>query len=115
MSRFVGWADGFDSTTVDAYANRLDEARAVATPEAMAAAVQVATRYAAVDTGAIEGLYSTNRGFTRTIAEQTATWQEAYVSTGPMWSVRSMTPSMATRWSLISQRGGARRARPSGR
>jgi len=80
---FVGWADGFDSTTVDAYANRLDEARAVATPEAMAAAVQVATRYAAVDTGAIEGLYSTNRGFTRTIAEQTPTWQEALRQHGP--------------------------------
>ncbi|GAA1771922.1 hypothetical protein GCM10009810_31790 [Nostocoides vanveenii] len=37
----------------------------------------VATRYAAVDTGALEGLYATTRGFTRTIAEQTATWEAA--------------------------------------
>lgn len=43
----------------------------------MRAAVEVATRYAAVDTGAIEGLYTTSRGFTRTIAEQTATWEAA--------------------------------------
>lgn len=44
--------------------------------------MRVATRYAAVDTGAIEGLYTTTRGFTRTIAEQTATWEAALAQHG---------------------------------
>ncbi|MDQ3714678.1 MAG: Fic family protein [Actinomycetota bacterium] len=74
---FHGWCDDFDSAVVDSYADLLDQARASATDEAMRAAVEVATRYAAVDTGAIEGLYTTSRGFTRTIAEQTATWEAA--------------------------------------
>src|SRR5699024_10967755 len=39
------------------------------------AAVTVATRSAAVETGAIEGLYSTTRGFTRTIAEMSEGWE----------------------------------------
>ncbi|MEP6650405.1 MAG: Fic family protein [Lapillicoccus sp.] len=74
---FEGWVTDFDSTTVDRFATLLSQARAEALPEAMDRAVTVATRYAAVDTGAIEGLYTTNRGFTRTIAEQTATWEAA--------------------------------------
>lgn len=80
---FPGWAADFDPVTVEVYAARLADARAAATPEAMEAAVNVATRYAAVDTGAIEGLYATNRGFTRTIAEQTATWEAALRQHGP--------------------------------
>lgn len=74
---FPGWAADFDSSAVDAYAGLLAEAKTLATPTQLENAVQVATRYAAVDTGALEGLYSTNRGFTRTIAEQTATWEAA--------------------------------------
>ncbi|MGI8721800.1 MAG: hypothetical protein ACR2JG_06185 [Geodermatophilaceae bacterium] len=74
---FLGWCDDFDFAVVDSYADLPDQARASATQQAMRAAVEVATRYAAVDTGAIEGLYTTSRGFTRTIAEQTATWEAA--------------------------------------
>ena len=74
---FEGWSEGFDTSAVDQYAALLDEARTNTSDDSMRAAVQVATRYAAVDTGAIEGLYSTTRGFTRTIAEQTATWEAA--------------------------------------
>jgi Fic family protein len=73
----AGWCDGFDAGVVDRFAALLEESRAASTGDAMEAAVRVATRYAAVDTGAIEGLYTTNRGFTRTIAEQTATWEAA--------------------------------------
>ncbi len=36
----------------------------------------IAQRAAAFDTGAIEGLYSTNRGLTFTVAEQAAHWEE---------------------------------------
>ena len=39
-------------------------------------AIQVAVRAAAFDTGAIEGLYPTDRGLTRTVATQAAMWQQ---------------------------------------
>ncbi|MGL4745782.1 MAG: Fic family protein, partial [Dermatophilaceae bacterium] len=79
---FVGWCDDYDLSVVDRYARLLEESRDEASPETMERAVRVATRYAAVDTGAIEGLYTTNRGFTRTIAEQTATWEAALAQHG---------------------------------
>lgn len=73
---FVDWFNGvFDAAVVDRYGQRLAEAKATATPEQLEHALAVATRYAAVDTGAIEGLYSVDRGFTRTIATQAAAWQ----------------------------------------
>jgi Fic family protein len=77
-----GWAAEFDASVVDEYAEALDDTRRRATTEALDRAVRVATRYAAVDTGAIEGLYTTTRGFTRTIAEQTSTWQAALAQHG---------------------------------
>lgn len=79
---FDRWDVDFDATTVERFAALLDEARERSTPAARDAAVRIATRYAAVDTGAIEGLYETNRGFTRTIAEQTSTWQAALQARG---------------------------------
>lgn len=79
---FLGWAAGFDPAVVDGFAARLRHDRSAATTESLSAAVTVATRYAAVDTGALEGLYPTTRGFTRTIAEQTATWEAALSSHG---------------------------------
>ena len=54
---FDSWGVDFDANTIERFAALLDEARQRATPEAQAAAVTLATRYAAVDTGAIEGLY----------------------------------------------------------
>ncbi len=50
---FRGWGDGYDASVVDEYALALDQARQQVTDEAMEHAVRVATRYAAVDTGAI--------------------------------------------------------------
>lgn len=74
---FDSWHVDFDSSVVDQFSALLETTKQQVTEEAMATAVRVATRYAAVDTGAIEGLYTTNRGFTRTIATQTATWEAA--------------------------------------
>jgi Fic family protein len=76
------WDAGFDPTVVDEYAALLEQARAAATPEARRRALEVATRYAAVDTGAIEGLYTTDRGFTRTIATQGEFWERALSERG---------------------------------
>ena len=74
---FDRWSVDFDSTVVDSYAERLRRTRESSTPEDLRRAVEIATRYAAVDTGAIEGLYQTDRGFTRTIATQTEYWERA--------------------------------------
>jgi len=74
---FADWRVDFDPSVVDAYAERLRRAREASTPQARERALEIATRYAAVDTGAIEGLYDTDRGFTRTIATQSEFWLRA--------------------------------------
>ena len=45
-------------------------------PEDLRRAQTITQRAAAFDTGAIEGLYTTNRGLTFTVAEQAAHWEE---------------------------------------
>jgi Fic family protein len=47
------------------------------TPGALDSAVRTAMRAAAFDTGAIEGLYRTDRGLTMTVATQAAAWEAA--------------------------------------
>jgi len=80
---FVDWFQGvFDSSVADRYRDLLASSRAVATPEHLETALAVATRYAAVDTGAIEGLYTVDRGFTRTIATQAAAWEATLAQKG---------------------------------
>ena len=54
----------------------LEERRKAATPEALKASVDVAIRAAALDTGAIEGLYTVDRGFTMTVAVQGLAWEQ---------------------------------------
>lgn len=58
------------------FAASLEERRKTATPEALKASVDVAIRAAALDTGAIEGLYSVDRGFTMTVAVQGLAWEQ---------------------------------------
>lgn len=73
----------FDPTTYEQYAALLEQARAEATEEAREHAVRTAIRYAGTDTGAIEGLYTTDRGFTRTVAVEAAHWEAAANERGP--------------------------------
>lgn len=82
---FVDWfgEQEFDPNVVDRYAALLQSAKDLATDEALDAAVELATRYAAIDTGAIEGLYSVDRGFTRTVATQAASWEHVVLAKGP--------------------------------
>lgn len=77
FSPFAGWVPTYDGSLVDELAVQLQDARARYGDVVADRAVEVASRYAAVDTGAIEGLYTTNRGFTRTIAERSANWEAA--------------------------------------
>ncbi len=46
-------------------------------PEILSRARNIATRAAALDTGAIEGLYDVDRGFTFTVAFETTAWETA--------------------------------------
>jgi Fic family protein len=56
--------------------------------EALGRALQIAKRAAALDTGAIEGLYEVDRGFTYTVACEAAAWQAALAQKGE--NVRSL-------------------------
>ncbi len=53
----------------------LEERRASAGADAFDRLVEEALRAAAIDTGAIEGLYSVDRGFTMSVARMTAAWE----------------------------------------
>jgi Fic family protein len=71
-----------DSDLWDRFSASLEERRKAATPEALQAAVEVAIRAAALDTGAIEGLYPTDRGFTMAVALQSMAWEQAIEERG---------------------------------
>ena len=61
----------------------LQSLRETATPAHLSAALRVAMRTAAFDTGAIEDLYRTDRGLTYTVATQAAMWEQAVESQSP--------------------------------
>jgi hypothetical protein len=72
---FSAWADlGVGSAWAE-FLEALEFARRIATPSDLEAALDLAVRAAGLETGAIEGLYSTNRGVTRTVALQGAMWE----------------------------------------
>jgi len=73
---FAEWASRTSVDTVrwDRYKASL-EARAELSQEVLNRAREIAKRAAALDTGAIEGLYEVDRGFTYTVAFETAAWE----------------------------------------
>jgi Fic family protein len=72
---FADWRVDFDPTLTNRYAERLSLAKSQASPEQISKVMDEALRTAAVDTGALEGLYATDRGFTSTVATQAAAWE----------------------------------------
>ncbi len=83
IPRFDGWlTDGVDLSEWDNAKATLGERRAAADPAVVGAALQERLRAAAVDTGALEGLYTTSRGFTRSVAELTISLDQAEVEKG---------------------------------
>ena len=72
---FSAWADVAVGNTWSEFLAELDRMRDAATAEDFQAALDVALRSAALESGAIEGLYSTSRGVTRTVALQGAMWE----------------------------------------
>jgi Fic family protein len=73
---FEDWAARTSVETVrwDRYIASLKE-KAALSPEVLNRAREIAKRFAALDTGAIEGLYQVDRGFTYTVAFETAAWE----------------------------------------
>lgn len=65
--------------------NRYNESlnrRSTLPNEVLRRALEIAKRAAAIDTGAIEGLYEVDQGFTYTVAFETAAWEAALASKG---------------------------------
>ena len=77
--RFAQWSDGLPSTNDDwdRYAALFSEVRAQLTEDGQESLVRSAMRGAAVNTGAIEGLHTIDRGLTITVIEQATRWQIA--------------------------------------
>jgi len=59
------------------FSTELSERKRTVTADQLARAVNVAVRAAAIDTGAIEGLYQVDRGFTMSVALQAFAWEYA--------------------------------------
>ncbi|HEX3553627.1 MAG TPA: Fic family protein [Thermoanaerobaculia bacterium] len=83
----------------DRFASLLKETRKQATPEALRNAVEVAVRAAAIDTGAIEGLYTVDRGFTMTVATQALAWEHALGEKGE--KVRELFEAQLEAYELV--------------
>lgn len=74
---FSEWSKlSVDTVRWDRYSVGLEQ-RGKMSSEQLAQARKIALRAAAVDTGAIEGLYDVDRGFTMTIAMEAAAWEAA--------------------------------------
>jgi Fic family protein len=80
---FAEWASRTSVDTVrwDRYKAAL-ESRPEQSAEALRRAYEIVKRAAALDTGAIEGLYEVDRGFTFTVAFETAAWEIALANKG---------------------------------
>jgi Fic family protein len=81
---FAEWPSApFRPDLWDAALGELDALRADAAEDDVRRALDVTMRAAAFETGAVEGLYETTRGLTRTVAIQAAMWENAVESSSP--------------------------------
>jgi Fic family protein len=98
---FSAWGDltSSDLDLWDRFAANLSQRRQAATPEALKSAVEVAVRAAALDTGAIEGLYTVDRGFTMTVALQSLAWEHAIEERGA--GVRELFEAQLEAYELV--------------
>ncbi|WP_186314521.1 Fic family protein [Corynebacterium glyciniphilum] len=68
---------------VDRATTRFDQLKTDVSQDVLDKALETARRAAAVDTNAIEGVFATDRGFTRTVAEKAGAWEQAMANRGP--------------------------------
>ena len=97
---FAEWAASasIDTARWDRYAGLLQQRKELS-PELLARAREVAKRAAAVDTGAIEGLYEVDRGFTFSVAMQMATWEAQMDAKGS--TVRSLIEAQLNAYDFV--------------
>lgn len=109
---FGDWAEvAVDEAGFDDYASVLDELRSRPDSEPLTRAVAVATRAAAIDTGAIEGLYEVDRGFTMTVARGVAAWERVLAAREPVvrrsfedaLAAYDYVLDLATTWTEVSE------------
>lgn len=97
---FSAWPrDLRDAERWDAARDEFKAAISAANDEDLRRALQVVQRAAAFDTGAIEGLYSTNRGLTFTVAEQAAMWEQMVDNQGP--NARALFEAQLSAFELV--------------
>lgn len=97
---FEDWAaTGVDNPRWDAFTSETDRYRQEASQEQLERAQEIVERAAAVDTGAIEGLYEVDRGFTFTVATQAATWELAIDQKGE--GVRALFESQLAAYDMV--------------
>jgi Fic family protein len=82
---FAVWrATNFDRHSFDRFAGLLARSKKEADEETLRRAVRTATKWAAIDTGAIEGLYEVDRGFTFSVAVEAAAWDNIHLVKGEL-------------------------------
>ena len=80
---FNEWAAGnFNSEVFDRFVDVLETTKREVSDGSLVRAVQTATKWAAVDTGAIEGLYEVDRGFTMSVAVGAIAWENLHERVG---------------------------------
>jgi len=80
---FKDWAVAtFDRGTFERFSQDFQGLKEGVTQEQLGRAVETATRWAAIDTGAIEGLYEVDRGFTFSVAIGAAAWNNIHLAKG---------------------------------
>jgi Fic family protein len=80
---FADWEGvAFGRDALDRFVKQLDELRRETDAAALQDAVSIATRWAAVNTGAIEGLFQVDRGFTYSVAVSAAAWDNIHALKG---------------------------------
>jgi Fic family protein len=77
-------AAGFTASIFDDFKSQMEEAKSSADPETLQEVIRIATRSAAADTGAIEGLYEVDRGFTVSVAAEAAAWDNIHREKGAL-------------------------------
>lgn len=80
---FEEWSQvPLDRHALDRFVTQLQDLKNQSDAATLDAAVKIATRWAAVNTGAIEGLFQVDRGFTYSVAASAAAWQGIEVAKG---------------------------------
>lgn len=83
IAKFDSWKSLTAGESYRSYLALLDDARENASPQEVESIRQTTIREAALESGAIEGLYATNRGVTETIATLGASWEMDLQDLGP--------------------------------